>query len=42
MTNSIDIVVPWVDGNDPVWQKEKEKYVGSVNGDKRIIRYRDW
>ncbi|RST79670.1 hypothetical protein C6W64_012525 [Blautia sp. SG-772] len=42
MANSIDIVIPWVDGNDSEWQKEKEKFSKSVDGDKRIIRYRDW
>ena len=40
----IDFVILWVDGNDPKWQKEKNKYDTSkkssgVNG---IVRYRDW
>lgn len=42
----IDFVVPWVDGNDPVWLDERshyEKYlfdlVGEVNSNRR---YRDW
>lgn len=26
-TKPIDIVIPWVDGNDPVWKKEKEAYL---------------
>lgn len=39
----IDFVVPWVDGNDPQWKKEKTKYW--ENGEKdsgSINRYRDW
>ena len=31
----IDIVLLWVDGNDPVWLAEYEKYAPKVNGDKR-------
>ena len=47
-TNSkIDIVIPWVDGNDPEWQKEKAKYDKNNTGSfddwtKSTIRYRDW
>ena len=30
----IDVVVLWVDGNDPQWQKEKQKYMSStINND---------
>ena len=44
-TNSdIDIIIPWVDGNDPDWQERYRKYVNL--SDKRdsntISRYRDW
>ncbi len=42
----IDFVMLWVDGNDPEWQKEKNKYSpllteenASENGD---CRFRDW
>lgn len=42
MKKEIDIVIPWVDGNDPAWEKEKKKYEDGLEGDKRIIRYRDW
>ena len=42
MKNVIDIVVPWVDGNDPIWQEDKKKFADDSDGDKRIIRYRDW
>lgn len=38
----IDFVIIWVDGNDPKWQKEKNKYDPKVDSDNRIIRYRDW
>ena len=42
MSGKIDIVIPWVDGNDPEWQKEKNKYDSSYSGDKAVNRYRDW
>lgn len=42
MSNKIDFVVLWVDGNDPEWQKEKNKYDVKTNADASIIRYRDW
>ena len=42
MNNKIDFVVLWVDGNDPEWQKEKNKYDVKANADASIIRYRDW
>jgi len=41
MENKIDFVIPWVDGNDPEWQKEKQKY-DTTQGDKKDIRFRDW
>jgi len=37
----IDFVILWVDGNDPEWQKEKQKHENN-KGDKKEIRYRDW
>ena len=43
--NNIDIVVMWVDGNDPNWLKEKAKYIKSdVDNDSANIanRFRDW
>ncbi len=48
--SDIDIVIPWVDGNDPEWQAAKEachKKDGAVvatGGDENSagIRYRDW
>lgn len=42
----LDFVITWVDGNDPVWRKERdarEKQLGSLDGcDNRNARYRDW
>lgn len=41
----IDFVIPWVDGNDPLWQKEKqevEKILDISKVDERKERYRDW
>lgn len=36
----IDLVIPWVDGNDPLWQAEKNKYdVGHKASD---VRYESW
>ena len=42
--NHIDIVIPWVDGTDPDWQKEFKKYRALSTGrdDNSEIRYRDW
>ena len=40
----IDFVIPWVDGNDPKWTKEKNFYAGKITSmeDAREIRFRDW
>ena len=40
---NIDIVVPWVDGSDPEWQKEFRKYSSLEMGRdaNSEIRYRD-
>ena len=42
----IDFVITWVDGNDPVWQKQKMEYSGQPDllqkQDDRKERYRDW
>lgn len=46
MLEPIDIVVTWVDGNDPAWLKEKNKYETCHNHffahGNGICRYRDW
>lgn len=45
MNSPIDIVIPWVDGNDPVWIKEKIEYMGNGCPDMKAnthIRYQNW
>lgn len=39
---NIDIVSPWVDGSDPEWLAEKNKYSPKKTDDARVNRYRDW
>lgn len=41
---SIDIVIPWVDPSDPVWQADKSRYMADAGRqeDTREIRFRDW
>ena len=44
MKDKIDFVIPWVDGNDSVWQTERHKYESEdmlKNADNRTVRYRD-
>ena len=39
----IDFVVTWVDGNDPEWLREKQKYQGPAAGSGNSAnRFRDW
>lgn len=38
----IDFVITWVDGDDIDWQKKRNSYIKDVEGDDRIIRYRNW
>ncbi len=38
----IDIVIPWVDGADPAWQKEHDKYSPDKISDNSSARFRDW
>ena len=40
--DKIDFVVPWVDGSDIEWQKEKQKYQYDASCDGSVARYRDW
>ena len=44
--NSIDIVITWVDGNDPEWRSEKNKTRYGKEQlsetDDREERFRDW
>lgn len=48
MNEKIDFVIPWVDGNDVDWQKEKAKYENTIKNidnkyvDNRDSRYRDY
>ena len=47
MIEPIDFVVTWVDGSDPEWLAEKQKYEGvarnkDVDKDNELERYRDW
>ena len=44
MKDKIDFVIPWVDGGDPEWKKEKDYYSEkkSLEDDDRNIRFRDW
>ena len=39
-SDTIDLVIPWVDGNDPEWQAEKNKYdkANAVSN----VRYESW
>ena len=39
--NKIDFVVTWVDGNDPKWLEEKNKYTAVKTGN-GANRYREW
>ena len=38
----IDIVIPWVDGNDPMWVEEHDKYTADKLSDNHVSRYRAW
>lgn len=40
--SQIDFVITWVDGSDEKWLKQKAEYSGSVSGDNRAVRFRDW
>ena len=40
--NPIDIVIPWVDGNDPEWQQDRDRYCADEGENRSVIRYRDW
>lgn len=37
----IDFVIPWVDGNDPLWKKERMLYSSDKISDASAARYRD-
>lgn len=37
----IDLVCPWVDGSDPAWQAERNRYA-SAEEQKQTLMWRDW
>ena len=46
-SENIDFIIPWVDGDDPSWREEMERYRGKSSldcgeTDARRVRYRDW
>ena len=42
-TVKIDFVIPWVDGNDPKWKIEMDKYSPTKADESNSVnRYRDW
>ncbi len=40
--NIPDIVITWVDGNDPAWRSQRAQYRPRSEADDRDERYRDW
>ena len=46
MEDKIDIVLTWVDGNDPEWRKQKSEYELKIKGINKSsnnnVRFRDW
>lgn len=40
--DSIDFVIPWVDGNDPEWKREKDRYSEKKYAGNDAERYREW
>ena len=38
----IDFVIPWVDGSDPAWREEFQRYSPTKGTDAGENRYRDW
>lgn len=38
----MDFVIMWVDGSDPIWQKDFYHYSNLSGGDKRELCFRDW
>lgn len=44
MTEKIDFVITWVDGNDPAWREERDHYAEVEHRaiDNSNVRYRDW
>ena len=42
MENRIDFVIPWVDGNDPKWKREKEYWASTLNPSGENDHFREW
>ena len=42
LCSDIDFVIPWVDGSDPEWQKQRALYKGNELKESNPARYRDW
>lgn len=40
--DKIDFVITWVDGDDPAWLRERNKYFAGKGMDASECRYRDW
>lgn len=40
--NPIDIVIPWVDGNDPAWLAQKAEYSGEMTTSVHDYNYQEW
>ena len=39
---TIDAVIPWVDGNDPLWLKQKSEYSSDITSSVRSFDYQEW
>ena len=42
MSEKVDFVLTWVDGNDPDWQDVRNQHIKYSNESKNTIRFRDW
>ena len=40
MVPNVDLILPWVDGNDPNWRSEKDKY--DIGRNTSEVRYQSW
>lgn len=40
--DKIDFVLPWVDGSDSAWIKQRNEYLGIKNDQTQDSRFRDW
>lgn len=40
MNDKIDIIIPWVDGNDPLWRAQKDKY--DTKHEVSDVRFESW